>query len=186
MNDFKNYEFENFDFKVDVSELEDEKAQVTSIVLMNQFGQYSITSYDDVDNITDFKDLILEPLLLAMGYHPNNVNELFGENEPEVTIASQWELSPNPDYDIVTFNDPQTETYIGDYSISVGSRFVHTSSAEIYTIVLMGHNIVGLYPAGSQEPYDGLKIIGDIHNITEEEFSDLVSGNEQFFEQLDN
>ncbi len=54
-------------------------SDVTTVTLENKYRRVSIqVPGSDIDS-EGMKDGVFKPLMLAIGFHPNNVNELFGE-----------------------------------------------------------------------------------------------------------
>ena len=47
--------------------------------LQNEFGTYTIKTDEPHEGIEDLRDFLLCPLLLAIGYHPDSVASIFGE-----------------------------------------------------------------------------------------------------------
>ena len=50
---------------------------MTTIILSNENGDYMISNNATCMSIDHVRDCLLEPLLLAAGYHPSNINDLF-------------------------------------------------------------------------------------------------------------
>jgi hypothetical protein len=53
----------------------------TTITLVNSYGTYSITANKDDMGIGEVCADLLEPVLLAAGYHPESVKEWVGGEE---------------------------------------------------------------------------------------------------------
>jgi len=51
---------------------------MVSIEMKNEYGVYKIECEEDYVNIYELADHLIKPMLLAAGFHPNNVTELFG------------------------------------------------------------------------------------------------------------
>ena len=51
----------------------------TTITVTNTYGTYSVSVNDSDLGIESFIDLLVRPVLLAVGYNPSNVNDSLGE-----------------------------------------------------------------------------------------------------------
>ena len=49
----------------------------TSVTLKTEYGDYSVSVKKTGLDIHEVMDELIKPLLLAAGYHPNNINDYF-------------------------------------------------------------------------------------------------------------
>lgn len=96
----------------------------TRIELQNRDGIYSIEVNQNVEVIDDLRDFVLEPLLMAMGFSEQLVQELFG-NAEDVIVPSIWDIeSVNDD----TAGEPFVVTTTTN---TAGKPFTIDTSARI-------------------------------------------------------
>ena len=48
---------------------------MTSIEFENEFGRYTIIIEEDIEKLQDVMQELVKPVLLAVGYQPENINE---------------------------------------------------------------------------------------------------------------
>lgn len=58
-------------------EVENEHSEVYTIACETPYGKYFIATKKCVNTIDEFTETLLIPLLLSIGYQPDNINQLF-------------------------------------------------------------------------------------------------------------
>ena len=177
-------------FVVDTSELE--KDYPVEIKFSSPIGKYSISTIEPVETIEEMREILLEPLLLSMGYSPKLVGALFGkeiETVPKVfEYTTEW-IDWNPvDVDI----DIQKELYKQATTAESGSVYKtgdcfyaleesedkEVEKGEIFVIaaapgVMMDIKLTAVSLRDGFH-YDNPSEVEDPDNITEEEMEDIM------------
>lgn len=160
------------------------------ITLVNEYGTYSISTNAPAEHVDEFTETLIRPLMLAMGYHPDTVDEVFDAPKPVTQSVSVWDYSmkaPDPTWSTYT-------SFIPD-KIGVGTRYVCTNTedsycdmGEVFMICVDEHEddsrCLSLKSEKDSCVYADFIYVKDADDLTQKEIEELFAGHQRFFERL--
>ena len=101
---------------------------MTKLTIETKYVIINITLPIDELSLDEFTDSLLEPMLLSLGYHPNSVAELFGQ---EIT---EWNHTIHKNLGVIKFDDlSNVDRFISDNKL-INERFLaglHVGAGKI-------------------------------------------------------
>lgn len=136
--------------------------QSVTINLKNEYGEHTIISNDPLHNINDFVDSLIRPLLLSMGYQPDNVNAVL---------------------------DTQFYSLDDEIAYSVGDEFVSMDSdyrinKTVYEL-RCDNNLAGLYNLRTGMSYKNIINVVSETEITQDEFDEIIGVSSEIFYKIE-
>lgn len=160
------------------------KKTETELICVNPNGVYTVC-VDEAETIWEFRDLVLEPLLLAMGYQPGTLDKLFvrdGEFGKELGALKKIR-SKLKEYSSPYMIGDKFICNKGDKDIGVGEVFVVQECGDNRD--LPDGNWVETCSL-SDGCYINQVEVGDPYNITESEMDELFKGLKHNYMRIEN